>query len=122
MAKILVCDDSKFSQQLISDILQEEGHEIVAVASDGIQAYDKFVKFKPDIITMDILMEPDGHEAVKRIVQKDPSAKIIIITSVVDEDGEVSPTVRLGGKGFVPKPIERERLLAEVNKVLSTQY
>lgn len=118
MAKILVCDDSEFSRKQIIDILKEDNHEIAGEASNGSQAYEKFVRLKPDLITMDMLMEPDGHEAIKKIIKKDPAAKIIIITSLVDDKGEVLETVRLGGQGFVSKPIDRKELISEVRRVL----
>lgn len=119
MARILVCDDSKLLRKEISDILKKDNHEVVDEASNGDEAYKKFVKLKPDIVTMDMLMEPDGHTAVKKIIKNFPSAKIIIITSLLDGKGQVAETVRLGGKGFVPKPVEEEVLLKEVRRVLS---
>jgi two-component system chemotaxis response regulator CheY len=119
MARILVCDDSAFLRKQIRDILAGAGHEIVGEAANGKDAYDKFAVLAPDIVTMDMMMEPDGHEASKRIIRQYPKAKIIIITSLLDDNGEVSETVRLGGKGFVAKPVDKSKLLAEVEKVLA---
>lgn len=118
MARVLVCDDSELLRKQIVDILKEEGHHIVGEASNGIKAFELFTQLKPDLVTMDMLMEPDGHEAVKKIIRHDPAAKIIIITSLVDAGGEVVETVKLGGRGFVSKPVDKEKLIKEVNRVV----
>jgi len=47
---------------------------------------------------MDMMMEPDGHEASKRIIRQYPKAKIIIITSLLDDNGEVSENRSAGRK------------------------
>lgn len=117
MARILVCDDSKLIRKTIIDILKKDNHEIVGEASNGKEACEKYAKLKPDIVTMDMLMEPDGHEAVKKIITDYPSSKIIIITSLVNAEGKVAETVRFGGKAFVSKPVDKNKLLEAVRKL-----
>lgn len=117
MARILVCDDSAFMRKTITDALRKDGHEIVGEAGNGMDACAQYNRLHPDIVTMDILMEPDGHEAIKRIICDYPHAKIVVITSLVNQAGEVSETVRLGGVGFVSKPLDCARLVKEIRRV-----
>jgi two-component system chemotaxis response regulator CheY len=119
MARILICEDSKFVRKMIADILKSGNHEVVGEAINGQEAIEKYAEFKPDIVTMDILMKPDGHTAIKKIKTIDPKAKIIIVTSLVDANGEVVQSVRLGAEGFVGKPINPNLLLNEITRILS---
>ncbi len=119
MARILICEDSKLVRKMIADILKSGNHEVIGEAINGQEAVEKYAELKPDLVTMDILMKPDGHMAIKRIKTLDPKAKIIIVTSLVDGDGEVVQSVRLGAKGFIGKPIDPNRLLNEISRVLS---
>jgi chemotaxis response regulator CheB len=60
MARILVADDASFMRQIIRDILESDGHQIVAEASDGVQAVEEWKKHHPDVVTMDIVdVKPD---------------------------------------------------------------
>jgi len=119
MARILICEDSKLERKIISDILKKGNHEVIGEAINGKEAVDMFVSLKPDLLTMDILMKPDGHTAIKQIKKIDPAAKIIIVTSLVDDKGEVVQSVRLGAEGFVGKPVNEKILLEEVERVLN---
>ena len=78
MARILVADDASFMRQIIRDILESEGHEIVAEASDGIQAVEEWKKHRPDLVTMDIVMpRRSGIDAVRAIAALDATARIV---------------------------------------------
>jgi two-component system chemotaxis response regulator CheY len=77
MARILVADDASFMRQIIRDILESDGHEIVAEASDGIQAVEEWKKHHPDLVTMDIVMpRRSGIDAVRAIVAADATARV----------------------------------------------
>ncbi len=120
MARILICEDSKLERRIITEILKKDNHVIVGEAINGQEAIDKFISLKPDLVTMDILMKPDGHSAIKKIKQIDSAAKIIIITSLTDDKGEVVQSVRLGAEGFIGKPINSKLLREEVNRILKS--
>src|SRR5690554_6953338 len=77
--------------------------EVVAEGDDGTVAVDLALKLKPDIILMDLVMkEMDGIEATKRIVEKWPEAKIIIVTSFLDDE-KVYPALEAGATSYMLK-------------------
>ena len=118
MARILVADDASFMRQMIRDILESEGHEVVAEASDGIQAVELFKQHHPDLVTMDIVM-PDmgGIDAVREICKTDPDAKILMC-SAMGQQALVVEAIQAGAKDFVVKPFQPSRVLEAVQRVL----
>jgi len=121
MARILVCDDAVFMRMTIKEMLTSSGHEVVAEAEDTDEALDMYKKVMPDIVTMDLLMKHSGVEGVKKIKEFDPKAKIIIVSVLAEQEAEVVEAVRQGAEGIVTKPIKRETLVAEVNRVLGAR-
>lgn len=118
MAKILIVDDAKFMRTLVKDALTQGGHEIVGEAENGNQAVEKYKALRPDLVTMDITMkEKDGIEATQEIIKLDPSAKIIMVTALGQED-LLAKAIRIGVKDFVVKPFPPERLQQAANKAL----
>lgn len=116
MARILVVDDAAFMRMMIKSILEAGGHEVVAEASNGIEAIHHYAQHVPDVVTMDITMpEMDGIEAVKAIVEKHPDAKVLMC-SAMGQQKMILDAVRAGAKGFIVKPFDKERVLDEVRK------
>jgi DNA-binding NarL/FixJ family response regulator len=99
---------------LLSD---EEDIEVVAEASNGLEAVDKAARFAPTVVLMDIRMpELDGLEATRRILAADCAARILILTTF-DLDEYVYEALRAGASGFVLKDDPPEQLLAAIRTV-----
>ena len=95
----------------------EEDMEVVAEASNGLEAVDKAARFHPGIILMDIRMpELDGLQATRRILATDPAARILILTTF-DLDEYVFEALRAGASGFVLKDDSPEQLIAAIRTV-----
>jgi DNA-binding NarL/FixJ family response regulator len=95
----------------------EKDIEVVAEASNGLEAVSKAARFHPKVVLMDIRMpELDGLEATKRILAADPGARILILTTF-DLDEYVYEALRAGASGFVLKDDPPEQLLAAVRTV-----
>ena len=118
MARILICDDAEFMRKTIREALEHVGHEVVAEAEDIDDAAEKYKALKPDIVTMDIIMKHSGVDGVKKIRAMDPKAKIIVISVFQEEEGEIVEAIRAGAMGLLSKPIKRELLIEEVDRVL----
>lgn len=119
MARILIVDDAKFMRTLVKDALSAQGHEIVGEAENGNQAVAMYGDLKPDLVTMDITMrEKDGLEAASEILKNDPSARIIMVTALGQED-LLARAIKMGVKDFVVKPFPPERLQQAAQKALS---
>ena len=121
MAKILIVDDSKTSRKFLRNMLEEANHEIVAEAVNGEDAIEKFKEFNPDIVTMDITMPiKDGIDAVKDIIELDPTAKVIMVTAAGQKSNMVEALKR-GAADFIQKPFESEVILNTIEKVLEDE-
>lgn len=116
--KVLIVDDAVFMRRMLADILRHDGYEVVAEASNGKEGIEEYKKAKPDIVTMDIIMpEMDGIEAVKKIIDLDKTAKILIV-SAMGQQQLVVEAIQAGAKDFIVKPFEASRVLSAVDRLL----
>jgi two-component system, chemotaxis family, chemotaxis protein CheY len=116
---VLVCDDAVFMRTMVSDILSQAGFTVVGEAENGRQAVEKYQQLKPDLVTMDIIMpEMGGIEAVKKITQLDPGARILMC-SAMGQQALVQEALQAGARDFVVKPFQPSRVLEAVQRVLA---
>ncbi len=119
MARIMIADDAMIMRRNLGLILEKAGHEIVAEASNGDEAYEGYGKYQPDLVTMDITMPVmDGLAAVKKIISSYPNAKIIVI-SAQGNKYSVMEAIMNGAASFIVKPIDSKKVIKVVNKVLN---
>ena len=118
--RVLVADDQSMVRAGFRMLLSgEEDIEVVAEASNGIEAVEKAARFAPTVVLMDIRMpELDGLEATRRILAADPEARVLVLTTF-DLDEYVYEALRAGASGFVLKDDPPEQLLAAVRTVAS---
>ena len=118
MAKILVVDDAAFMRMMVKDALSKGGFTDVTEASDGAQAVEEFEKISPDLVIMDITMpNMDGLQALKKIRENDPNAKVVMCTAM-GQEGMVVDAIKSGAKDFIVKPFNAERIVQTVNTIL----
>lgn len=117
MKKVLIVDDAAFMRLAIKNILVKHEFEVVAEAENGKVAISKYKEFKPDVVTMDITMpEMTGLEALKAIMAFDPSAKIVMI-SAIGQEQMVLEAIMSGAKSFIVKPFKEDHVVQTLNKV-----
>ena len=116
--RVLVADDQSMVRAGFRMLLsREEDIEVVAEASNGLEAVDKAARFRPTVILMDIRMpELDGLEATRRILAADDTARILVLTTF-DLDEYVYEALRIGASGFVLKDDPPEQLLGAIRIV-----
>jgi DNA-binding NarL/FixJ family response regulator len=116
--RVLVADDQSMVRAGFRMLLAgEEDIEVVAEASNGLEAVDKAARFDPTVVLMDIRMpELDGLEATRRILAAGNDARILILTTF-DLDEYVYEALRAGASGFVLKDDPPEQLLAAIRIV-----
>jgi DNA-binding NarL/FixJ family response regulator len=116
--RVLVADDQSMVRAGFRMLLSgEEDIEVVAEASNGLEAIDKAARFHPTVILMDIRMpELDGLEATRRILAADSAARILILTTF-DLDEYIYEALKAGASGFVLKDDPPEQLIAAVRTV-----
>jgi DNA-binding NarL/FixJ family response regulator len=116
--RVLVADDQSMVRAGFRMLLSgEKDIEVVAEASNGLEAVDKAARFDPAVVLMDIRMpELDGLEATRRILAADESARILILTTF-DLDEYVYEALAAGASGFVLKDDPPEQLIAAIRTV-----
>jgi two-component system, response regulator PdtaR len=115
--RVLIVDDSPFSCQLIADSLDPLQFDVVGFANDFQSALESYRTYRPDVITMDIVMpEMDGLEVTKRIVAEEPEAKVVVISSMKDDD-LMELGKKNGATAFLQKPFESPELMATLRSI-----
>ena len=115
--RIMVVDDSKFIEEDIRLQLAGTDFQVCCYCRDGEAAVAAYPQVKPDIVIMDIIMPGmDGFEAAKKILQEDPGAGIIILSSLAYDD-TIRQARELGITEFLFKPIDKERLLESLARI-----
>ncbi len=118
MARILVADDASFMRQMIREIVEAEGHEVVAEASDGVEAIEQYKQHHPDLVTMDIVMPLlSGIDAVRGLMELDVSA-CVVMCSALGQETLVNEALEAGAKGFIVKPFKPDAVIETLNKAL----
>ena len=118
MASVLIVDDAAFMRMSIKRMLEDNGHSMAGEAANGIEAVEKYLVVKPDVVILDITMpEMNGVEALRRIKILDPEAKIIICTAL-GQQAMLAQAVEYGATDFIVKPFEVDRLRSAIDKVM----
>lgn len=118
MARVLIADDASFMRQMIREIIEPEGYEVVAEATDGMEAVAQYESLRPDIVTMDIVMpKRSGIDAVKGIIEKTPDA-CVVMCSALGQETLVMEALQAGAKDFIVKPFKPDNVLSTLASVL----
>ncbi|GEQ33912.1 response regulator transcription factor [Marinilactibacillus psychrotolerans] len=104
MIRLLLVDDHQMVRLGLSSYFSiQEDITVIGEAEDGQQGFEIALKEKPDIILMDLVMEVmDGIESTQKILKEWPEAKIIILTSFIDDE-KVFPAMEAGASGYLLK-------------------
>lgn len=104
MIKVLLIDDHEMVRLGVSAYLSiQEDIEVIGEAENGQIGYEKALELRPDVIMMDLVMDVmDGIESTKAILKDWPEARIIIVTSFIDDE-KVYPTLEAGASSYMLK-------------------
>ena len=104
MISVLIADDHALVRQGLKRLLEEDPEiQVVAEASDGLEALKEYERVHPDVAVLDIAMpHRDGLETVKRILAIDPDARILMLTMYPEEQYAVR-TLKAGALGYITK-------------------
>ena len=116
--QILLVDDHEMVRLGLKGYLDlQDDVDVVAEASNGREGVEKALELRPDVIMMDIVMpEMSGIEATLTILKEWPEAKILILTSYLDNE-KIYPILDAGANGYMLKTSSADDILRAVRKV-----
>jgi CheY-like chemotaxis protein len=118
MARILIADDEEHILEVMMDVLEGAGHDVVGV-TDGSEALEQFKTKTFDLVLLDVVMPKlDGYHAAQKIRGFPRPPKIVIVTSR-DYDGDKHALQAAGADAYLPKPFANKDLVAVVENLLS---
>jgi two-component system NarL family response regulator len=116
----MLVDDHALMRTGVANIINQEADlQVVAEASNGVEAIAAFEQFRPDVTLIDLRMPVmEGVEAVRQIRATDPHARVIVLTTY-DTDDEISRALKAGAKAYVLKDISADLLIGCIRDVLA---
>ena len=116
--RVMLVDDASFMRMMLKNILIGSGYEVIGEAENGAKAVEQYKALKPDLVIMDIIMpEMGGIDAVREIIKGNPTAKILMCSSM-GQQSLVVEAIQAGAKDFIVKPFQPSNVLEAVKKVL----
>lgn len=118
MIRLLIVDDQRLMREGLRTLLElEPDLEIAGEAEDGLSAIEQYEALQPEVVLMDIRMPRlDGVEATRRLRQRWPEARVIILTTF-DDDAYVFDGLRAGALGYLLKDVSGSELAEAIRKV-----
>ena len=118
--RVLLVDDHALLRTGVANIInQEPDLHVVAEAGNGVEAVEAFERHRPDVTLLDLRMPVmEGVEAVRRIRERDPQARVIVLTTY-DTDEDISRALKAGAKAYILKDISADALVDCIRDVLA---
>ncbi|TCD45618.1 DNA-binding response regulator [Streptococcus sp. X16XC17] len=116
--RVMLIDDHEMVRLGLKSFLNLQANiEVVAEARDGQEGLERVLDIKPDVIVMDLVMpKMTGVEATLAILEEWPDAKIVILTSYLDNE-KIYPVLNAGARGYMLKTSSAEEILGAIRKV-----
>jgi len=116
--RVLIADDHAVVRQGLRTFLGlQDDIEVVGEAADGKEALTAAERLAPDVVLVDLVMPGgDGIEAIRRLRERVPAARAIVLSSFVDDD-KLLPAVRAGAAGYLLKDVQPQELVAAIRTV-----
>jgi len=112
---ILIVDDSRFSRNILRDIIKSEGYFNIMEAGDGLEAIEMAKQNSPEYIFMDVAMPKlDGLGAIPKILEIEPNAHIIMCTAM-GQKSIIVEALKIGAIDYVIKPYKKENIVGVMN-------
>ncbi len=116
--RALIVDDALYMRLKLRQILEESDCEVVGEAGNGKEGVIKYFELKPDFVTMDLTMPVmGGLEAMENIVEKDPEAKIVVV-SAKGQNNLIYKALQKGACDYVVKPYHNKSIMDIVQKLV----
>jgi DNA-binding NarL/FixJ family response regulator len=116
--KVLIADDIMILRQGLKAVLEQDSEiEVVALAENGREAFEKCKVFQPDVVLMDMRMpDYDGAYGIRAIKENCPQIRVLVLTTFDDEE-TIAKALESGADGYILKEMEDEKVIASVKGV-----
>ena len=121
--KLLLVDDHQMVRLGLKSYFElQDDVEVVGEATNGAEGISMALDLRPDVIVMDIVMpEVNGIDATLAILKEWPEAKILIVTSYLDNE-KIMPVLNAGARGYMLKTSSADELLYAVRKLAAGEF
>lgn len=116
--KVLIADDIMILRQGLKAVLEQDPEiEVVALAENGKEAFEKCKVYRPDVVLMDMRMpDYDGAFRIRAIKENLPNVKVLVLTTFDDEE-TIDKALSSGADGYILKEMEDAKVIASVKSV-----
>ncbi len=119
--RIVIVDDSTFSIAFITNILEENGFEVVGSAGTLEEVKEVVKEMKPSLVTMDMTLPgTDGFECIRAVREIDENVKFIVISSMMDDE-IVKKAMDNKVSAYIQKPVDSDELITAVNRIVASE-
>jgi two-component system chemotaxis response regulator CheY len=120
--RVLIVDDSDFSRSVISNMLSEEGYNVIGEAGSAKEAMNILKDRKAHIAIIDIVMpEISGLELTETLSQNFKDLYCIVISSLAQEN-IIIDAISAGAADFLQKPIQKDIMLSSIEKIVQNNF
>jgi len=117
MLKLMIVDDSNIIRNKITRAHNQSKFQLVATATNGIEAIEQFKQTQPDVVTMDLTMpEMDGIECIAKLTELNPDVAILVVSALSDKATGIE-ALQLGARGFLLKPFTEQELVSALEEL-----
>jgi len=110
MLILMIVDDSNIIRNKITRAHNQSKFQLVATATNGMEAVEQFKQAQPDVVTMDLTMpEMDGIECITQLIELNPDVAILVVSALSDKATGIE-ALQLGARGFLLKPFTEQEL------------
>jgi two-component system, chemotaxis family, chemotaxis protein CheY len=103
---------------MLREILTSADYRVIAEAETGPRALELFRQYRPDLVTLDLLMpELGGLDAIQQMVGENSDARILVCSAMSQPD-LVSESLRAGAREFITKPFQPSRVVEAARRAL----
>ena len=117
--RVVIVDDSPFTVAIIKEVIEHHGYKVVGHAGSLEEVKEVVKSTKPNLVTMDLsLPGTDGFECTRAIYEIDPSIKVIVISSMKDDEF-VDYAINHRISAYLQKPIDGAELIDAIKRIVS---
>lgn len=119
--RVVLADDHHFFREGLRGMLDAAGMTVVGEAKDGAEAVALAGSLKPDVIVIDLEMsDTSGAEALRRIAEVSPEARMVVLTSSAEET-DVLDALKAGACGYILKDAQADDLVGGIRQTIGSQ-